>query len=77
MNFLLEQGRIEDIPRSKEAFQRLLKFHWEYYTELAFQRSQIYELLKASLSERAKPFEFSRCLSYFFSMAARRSASSL
>src|SRR6266487_1564176 len=57
--FLLEFGRLEDIPKSKAYYRQFLKYHWEYYSELAFQRSQIYEALKSSLRERTSPFQFS------------------
>jgi hypothetical protein len=60
MIFLLEQGQIAGIPRSKELYQKVLRYHSEYYSELQFQRASIYEPLKASLAERAKSFEFSR-----------------
>lgn len=56
----LESGRISDILRSKRYFEQLVEFHWEYYSELAFQRNQIREQLKSSLRDKAKPFEFPR-----------------
>jgi len=36
----LESGRISDLIRSKAYFERLVEFHWEYYSELEFQRNQ-------------------------------------
>ena len=56
----LESGQIGDIAKSKARYERLLRFNWKYYSELAFQRAQVYEGLKASLSERAAPFQFPR-----------------
>jgi RES domain len=56
----LESGRISEILRSKRYFEQLVEFHWEYYSELAFQRNQIREQLKSSLRDKAKPFEFPR-----------------
>ena len=41
-------------------YEQLSRFHWEYFSELAYQRSKIYDFLKASLRERAKPFELSK-----------------
>jgi hypothetical protein len=54
--YLLDFGRLEDIPKSKVYYQQFLKYHWEYYSEVAFQRAQIYEALKDSLREKTAPF---------------------
>jgi hypothetical protein len=56
----IEFGLIGDIPTSKARTEQLIQFAWELYSELAFQRNQIYDFLKSSLRERAGPFEFSR-----------------
>ena len=56
----LESGRISDLIRSKAYFERLVEFHWEYYSELEFQRNQIREQLKSSLRDTAQPFEFTK-----------------
>jgi RES domain-containing protein len=56
----LESGLIADIARSKAYYEQLRQFHWEYYSELAYRRNRIYDSLKNSLRERAKPFEFSK-----------------
>jgi len=58
--WFLESGRISDIAKSKLKFDELAKFHWQYYSELAYQRSKIREQLHASLRERAEPFEFQK-----------------
>lgn len=68
---ILESGFIRDLPRSKRRYERLLRFHWDFYCQLAYQRSQVYEALKASLVERAKAFEFEgwqRALKYKYSL---------
>jgi hypothetical protein len=70
-SFLLESGQIEDIARSKAGLEALLKFHWEYYSELAFLRSNVYDSLKGSLLGPAKPFQFSkwqRAVKYKYSL---------
>ena len=54
----LESGSISDIIKSKARFDDLVEFHWQYYSELAFQRNQIREQLKNSLRGKAAPFEF-------------------
>ncbi len=56
----LEYGFVSAIPASRAQHQQLLKFHWDYYSDLAFQRSCIYDSLKNSLLERAMEFQFSR-----------------
>jgi hypothetical protein len=68
---LLDYGLIADIPRSKALYEQLLRFHWEFYSELAYQRKQVYDLLKSSLRERASAFEFSkwqRAVKYKYSL---------
>jgi hypothetical protein len=57
---ILDSGLVADIPKSKALYEQQLRFHWEYYSELAYQRNKIYDSLKSSLRDRAKPFEFSR-----------------
>lgn len=69
--FLLESGLLEDIPRSSALLEKLCQFHWEYYSELAFQRAKVYDALKASLQEPAKAFQFSawqRAVRYKYSL---------
>ncbi|MGA8309582.1 MAG: RES family NAD+ phosphorylase [Terriglobales bacterium] len=56
----LDWGRISDIARSKARFEELVEFHWDYYSELAFQRNRIREQLRTALREKAHPFEFSK-----------------
>jgi len=56
--WFLESGSISDIFKSKARFDALVEFHWQYYSELAFQRTQIREQLKNSLRGKAAPFEF-------------------
>ncbi len=56
----LEAGRISDIVRSKARFEELVQFHWDFYSDLAFQRNRIREQLRTALRENAKPFEFSK-----------------
>jgi RES domain-containing protein len=56
----LDSGFIADIPKSRALFDQLRQFHWEYYSELAYQRNRIYDSLKSALREPAKPFELSK-----------------
>jgi hypothetical protein len=57
---LLDAGSVSDILKSKTLFEALAEFHWEYYSDLAFQRNRIREQLLDSLRERAAPFQFPR-----------------
>lgn len=69
---VLDSGRISDIRKSKALYDELVGFHWQYYSELAFQRNQIREQLHNSLRESAKPFEFQewqRVIRYKYSLA--------
>jgi hypothetical protein len=68
---VIDSGLVADIPKNKELFEQWVKFHWEYYSELAFLRNQIYDSLKSSLREWAKPFEFpgwQRAVKYKYSL---------
>ena len=70
--FILDYGRIDDIPKSKALYRQLLKYHWEYYSEVAFQRAQIYDALKSAIRERAtSQFRFEkwqRAVKYRYSL---------
>lgn len=57
---VLDSGRISDIVKSKARFDELVEFHWQYYSELAFQRNRIREQLKTALREKSQPFEFQK-----------------
>ncbi|MGA8182685.1 MAG: RES domain-containing protein [Terriglobia bacterium] len=77
---ILESGFVEDLPRSKRQYERLLKFHWDFYCELAYQRSKVYEALKASLAERAGAFAFEgwqRAVKYRYSLEPLSATGSL
>jgi hypothetical protein len=68
---VLDSGLIADIPKTKELFEKRAQFHWEFYSELAYLRNQIYDALKTSLREVAAPFEFlgwQRAVKYKYSL---------
>ena len=46
---LLEEGTVESIRDAKHRVSELLKYNWEYYSELAYQRNQILEEIKQAL----------------------------
>lgn len=67
----LESGRVSDIVRSKKFYEKLVEFHWRYYSELAFQRREIRKELNNSLRDAAAPFQFSgwqRVVKYKYSL---------
>lgn len=67
----LESGRVSDIVRSKKFYEKLIEFHWRYYSELAFQRREIRKELNNSLRDAAAPFQFSgwqRVVKYKYSL---------
>jgi hypothetical protein len=72
VNHLLELGSLKGLRAAKEATQQLIDYHWTLYSELAFQRSQIEEDLKAALNEAAigeYPFaKWQRAVQYRFSL---------
>ena len=58
---LLDQFSVADIHKWATFKDRLLKYHWDYYGELAYQRSQITDEIKKSLLEAAqKTFAFEK-----------------
>ena len=59
--FLLDRFSVADIRRYKDFADQILKFHWDYYSSLAYQRSKIIDKIKQSLFDAAqKPFPFNR-----------------
>jgi len=59
--FLLDRSSIADIQKWIELKDQILKFHWDYYGNLAYQRSKIADDLgKALLESAQKSFPFSR-----------------
>lgn len=51
VTYLLEQGKLKDIKLAKQHVARYLKYQWEYYSELAYQRNLIHDELKKILIE--------------------------
>jgi len=68
----LERGRVTDIALYKRRTQDLLKYHWEYYSELAYQRSEIIDRLRLALANnttRGYSFEqWQRAVKYKFAL---------
>ena len=57
---LLESGSIEDLMKAKESYKALLKFHWNYYSELARQRHEIQDQIQEALVQTCVPYEISK-----------------
>lgn len=58
---LLDQFSVADIHKWAAFKDQFLKYHWDYYKELAYQRSQIADEIKKSLFEAAqKTFAFEK-----------------
>src|SRR5689334_6712615 len=55
---ILDIFSIKDITRFKKATDDLLKYQWEFYTELAHQRSEVLTQIQNSLTQNSKPFQF-------------------
>ena len=51
---LLDQFSIEDIDKWSDFKDQYLKYHWDYYQALAYQRSQIADEINKSLLEAAQ-----------------------
>lgn len=59
--FLLDQFSVSDIRRWQAIKDEVLKFHWDYYGNLAYQRSKIADQIKNALLEASeKGFLFER-----------------
>lgn len=58
---LLDRFSAKDLEKWGALQERILRFHWDYYQNLAFQRSQVADQIKSSLLEPAGgPFDFSK-----------------
>ena len=61
VEYLLEQGTLQDMRAAKDRTAALLKYNWEYYSELALQRSQIQdELTKALIQPCISNYRFDK-----------------
>lgn len=78
---LLDQFSVEDIQKWKSFKDQFLKFHWDYYNDLAYQRSKISDKIKKSILEAAeKTFKFEkwqRAIKYKYTLKPLSVAGSL
>lgn len=79
--FLLDQFSLEDIKRWTTHRDKILRYHWEYYSSLAYQRSRVTDDIQAALQEAScGPFEFKgwqRIVKYKYSLDPLSVAGSL
>jgi RES domain-containing protein len=52
--YLLERTSLIEIQTTKRAMEALLRYHWNFYSELAYQRKQIDEQLRAALGQNCE-----------------------
>lgn len=57
---LLDSFSVRDINKWNNLRDNILKFHWDYYQCLAFQRLKIHDSIEKSLLSAAGPFRFSK-----------------
>lgn len=58
---LLDQYSSKDINKFNEIRDKVLKFHWDFYSNLAFQRSRVQDQIRETLHQACeKNFEFTR-----------------
>lgn len=79
--FLLDQFSLEDIGRWTNHRDKILRYHWEYYSSLAYQRSRVTDGIRAALQGASNgPLEFKgwqRVVKYKYSLDPLSVAGSL
>lgn len=77
---LLESGSIKELKEAKLNYQNLLKYHWNYYSELARQRNEIQDQIKEALIQTCVPYEITewqRAVKYKYGLHPLSTAGSL
>ncbi len=78
---ILDQFSIQDIERATKLRDRFLRFHWDFYSSLAYQRAQIADDLRRVLSEAAeRSYQFprwQRVIGYKYALQPLSTAGSL
>lgn len=69
---LLDQFSVADINKWTALKDQFLKYHWDYYNELAYQRSKIYDKIKESIfgiAQKDFPFKkWQRAVKYKYAL---------
>lgn len=60
IGYLLESGTLSDMLEAKRITEDMIKYQWDYYSELARQRDEIIGPIKESLISASKSFQFNR-----------------
>lgn len=72
VTYLLEKSNLSDMKAAKDWTEKLLDFHWKFYSELSYQRNQNIEKIKEALnSSCASNFKFKawqRAVKYKYSL---------
>lgn len=70
VQYLLESGTLDGMRAAKQVTNALVKYQWDYYSELAHQRNAIQDKIKSALIQTCIPFElekWQRALKYKYS----------
>lgn len=70
VQYLLEAGSLADIRAAKQVTYTLVKYQWDYYSELAHQRNVIQDKIKEALTQTCAPYapqKWQRALKYKYS----------
>ena len=79
--FILDKFTLEDIKRWATLRDKILRYHWEYYSSLAYQRSKVTDEIREALVEAAEgPFTipgWQRIVKYQYTLTPLSAAGSL
>lgn len=71
VQYLLESGTLVDMRAAKQVTAALVKYQWDYYSELAHQRNAIQDEIKKALIQTCIPYapqKWQRALKYKYSL---------
>jgi RES domain-containing protein len=71
IHYLLESGSLVDMRAAKQVTTEHLKYHWDFYSELARQRNPIEDKIKNALIQTCIPYEiqhWQRAVKYKYSL---------
>lgn len=71
VQYLLESGTLADMRAAKQITAALVKYQWDYYSELAHQRNAIQDEIKKALVQTCIPYslqKWQRALKYKYSL---------
>jgi hypothetical protein len=71
IRYLLESGTLDDMRAANQVTAALVKYQWDYYSELAHQRNAIQDEIKQALIQTCIPYalqKWQRALKYKYSL---------